>query len=180
MLIRRKKGLRNKFIYRYINVARNRDKNNNNKYRNKNKEKKKKGVVWEAAEGLKRPEGHLSINAGVKWAGACAVLPRKAALLLTRCRRKRPCSSAQAPTLRVIVATAADCKMSVVMLYIFQFVFFFLFAFSFSAQEIYRHDPIIIRTCWTAPSVTFDILRCMLYVILAILPFPLLSAIFRA
>lgn len=29
------------------------------------------------------PEGHLSISAGVKWAGACAVLLRTAALSLT-------------------------------------------------------------------------------------------------
>lgn len=32
----------------------------------------------------RRPEGHLSISAGVKWAGACALLPRKATLSLTR------------------------------------------------------------------------------------------------
>jgi len=36
-------------------------------------------------EGVKErgPEGHLSISAGVKWAGACAVLLRTAALSLT-------------------------------------------------------------------------------------------------
>jgi len=44
-----------------------------------------KGRQRKGKEGVKErgPEGHLSISAGVKWAGACAVLLRTAALSLT-------------------------------------------------------------------------------------------------
>lgn len=46
---------------------------------------RKKGRQRKGKEGVKErgPEGHLSISAGVKWAGACAVLLRTAALSLT-------------------------------------------------------------------------------------------------
>lgn len=45
-----------------------------------------KGRQRKGKEGVKErgPEGHLSISAGVKWAGACAVLLRTAALSLTQ------------------------------------------------------------------------------------------------
>ena len=41
------------------------------------------GRGCEKERGAKGPKGHLSISGGVKWAGACAVLPRTAALSLT-------------------------------------------------------------------------------------------------
>lgn len=45
----------------------------------------REGTGKREKEGVKErgPEGHLSISAGVKWAGACAVLLRTAALSLT-------------------------------------------------------------------------------------------------
>lgn len=47
--------------------------------------RREKGRQRKGKEGVKErgPEGHLSISAGVKWAGACAVLLRTAALSLT-------------------------------------------------------------------------------------------------
>lgn len=51
------------------------------------REEYERGRKWRergrAAQRERRPEGHLSISAGVKWAGACALLPRKATLSLT-------------------------------------------------------------------------------------------------